>query len=92
MALRRVQRQRITTARHALRANGQREVTMVGDRGKNRGITWADRGSSTIQIGEGKKGFAGAYLVDVAGWKGKKVKGGKTDRSGSKKTASRRRR
>ena len=80
-----------TVLRMTMRANGQREVTMVGDRGPNRGQAWTDRGSSTIQIGEGKKGFAGAYLVDVAGWKGKKVKGGKTDRSGSKRTASRRR-
>jgi hypothetical protein len=80
-----------TVLRMTMRANGQREITMVGDRGKNRGKTWADRGSNTIQIGEGKKGFAGAYLVKVAGWNGKGVKGGKTQPKRSKKTASRRR-
>jgi len=82
-----------TVLRMTMRANGQREITMVGDRGKNRGAVWEERGSNTIQIGEGKKGFAGAYLVKVAGWKAKGKKGGKTQpkRSDGKKKPARRR-
>lgn len=80
-----------TVLRMTMRANGQREMTMVGDRGKNRGVTWEERGSRTLQIGQGKKGFAGAYLVKVAGWKTKGEKGGKTQPKRSEKKATRRR-
>ena len=84
-----------TVLRMTMRTNGQREITMVGDRGKNRGETWEDRGSRTIKIGGDSGGFAKEYLVKVAGWKRKKKQAGKSQpkrSDGKKKPASRRRR
>jgi len=66
-----------TILRMTMRANGQREITMAGDRGRQKTV-WADRDSKVLKIGEGDEGFAKAYLVDVAGWDGGKgKKGGK---------------
>ncbi len=87
-----------TILRMTMRANGQRELTVAGDRGMNRGKVWDDRGSNTIKIGSKKRdGFAHAYLVEIAGWDGSKdkaEKGGKSTRvrSEGKPAASRRRR
>ncbi len=71
-----------TVLRMTMRANGQRQITMAGDRGRQKTV-WAERGSNTIDIGEGKRGFARAYLVDVVGWEYGKEKDGKTQRRGS---------
>jgi len=77
-----------TVLRMTMRANGQRQITMAGDRGRQKTV-WAERGSNTIDIGEGKRGFARAYLVDVVGWKLEKERGGKSDPRGSKGKAKR---
>lgn len=66
-----------TVLRMTRRANGQRQITMAGDRGRQK-TAWAEHGSNTIDIGEGREGFARRYLVDVAGWKAKDKKDGKT--------------
>ena len=63
-----------TILRMTMRANGDREITMAGDRGRQRTV-WAERGSNLIKIGaEKKKGFAYRYLVDIAGWDADKDK------------------
>jgi len=62
-----------TVLRMTKRANGQRQLTMVGDRGReNR--AWAKRDSMTIDIDEPPQAFAQRYLVEVAGWETEKVK------------------
>lgn len=73
-----------TVLRMSKRVNGQRQLTMAGDRGREE-TNWGDRGSSVLDIGRGKRGFARAYLVDVAGWTFDKEKGGKTALSGSQR-------
>ena len=58
------------------RVNGDRELHMVGDRGREKeGGAWAELGTNVITIGEYPKGFTRRYLVDIAGWeRGKKKK------------------
>ena len=85
-----------TILRLTMRANGQRELTMAGDRGRQRTI-WDERGSKVVKLGTGKERFARAYLVDIAGWgygdsnKGAKGPESAPVRSQGKKTATRRR-
>lgn len=85
-----------TLLRMTMRANGQRQLTMAGDRGREKTL-WADRDSRIINIGTKKKdSFTQQYLIDIAGWvdtskKGKT--GGKSKpRSSTGKPASNRRR
>jgi len=73
-----------TVLRMSKRANGQRQITMAGDRGREE-TNWGERGSSVINIGRGKKGFARAYLVDVAEWTYEKEKSGKKATKASEK-------
>lgn len=76
-----------TVLRMTQRVNGQRQITMAGDRGRQRTV-WTEHGSNTIDISDGKKGFARRYLVDVVGWKLKDKKGRKTQTRGSQKKSS----
>ena len=81
-----------TLLRMTKRANGQRQLTMAGDRGRENSV-WEERGSKIINIDEPPEAFAKRYLVDVAGWKLEKKKGGKSKpRSSGKKPAGSRRR
>jgi len=49
------------------RSNGQRQLTMIGDRGRE-GI-WAEKvGGRTLNIDDMPRAFAKRYLKDVAGW------------------------
>ncbi len=57
------------------RVGGQRELHMVGDRGREKeGGAWAELGTNVITIGEYPKGFTRRYLVDIAGWERKSKK------------------
>lgn len=56
-----------TILRMSKRANGQRQLTMAGDRGREDSV-WKELGSNTINIDEPPEAFAKRYLVDVAGW------------------------
>ena len=59
------------------RVSGNRELHMVGDRGREKeGGAWDQLGTNVITIGEYPKGFTRRYLVDIAGWEksGKKKK------------------
>ena len=81
-----------TILRMTKRANGQRQLTMAGDRGRE-DSHWKELGKSTINIDEPPKAFTRRYLIDVAGWKKTGKKGGKSQpRSAGKKPASSRRR
>ncbi len=85
-----------TVARMTRRANGQRQLTIVGDRGREETV-WAKRDTTILNIDEPPKVFARRYLVDVAGWTkpSKKASGSKPQRRQGKqkaKTQGRRRR
>ncbi len=59
------------------RVGGERELHMVGDRGREKeGGAWAELGTNVITIGEYPKGFTRRYLIDIVGWEknGKKKK------------------
>ena len=75
-----------TLARMTKRANGQRQLTVVGDRGRE-DTFWDPRESRLLNIDSPPKAFARRYLVDVAGWtkESKKASGSKPRRSGGKK-------
>lgn len=83
-----------TVLRMTKRANGQRQLTMAGDRGREKkGSTWDERGSILLNIDEPPKAFTKRYLIDVAGWsKGEKKAGKSKPRSPGKKPAGSRRR
>ena len=68
------------------RVSGDRELHMVGDRGREKeGGAWAELGTNVITVGEYPKGFTRRYLVDIAGWeKGKKKKAKSAPKKGSK--------
>ena len=78
-----------TVLRMTQRANGQRQVTLAGERGKQRGQVWVDRGSVVLDIGgAGEKhgrGFTEQYLVEIAGWTMGKEKSRRNDSKRSKK-------
>jgi len=62
-----------TIFRMTKRANGQRQITMVGDRGReNR--AWGNQDSHTLNIDEPPQAFTQRYLVDVVGWETSKPK------------------
>jgi hypothetical protein len=69
-----------TVLRMTKRANGQRQITMVGDRGREHRV-WERMESRTLNIDEPPNAFAQRYLVDIAGWEqGKTPKKGKKAR------------
>ena len=81
-----------TILRMTKRANGQRQLTMAGDRGRE-DSQWDDRGKLTLDIDRPPHAFTERYLVDIAGWKLKKKKSsGSKPRSSGKKAATGRRR
>ena len=85
-----------TVGRMTRRANGQRQLTIVGDKGREETV-WAKRDTTILNIDEPPKVFARRYLVDVAGWTkpSKKATGSKPQRRQGKqkaKTQGRRRR
>lgn len=53
------------------RNNGQRQVTMIKDRGRQESIWPEVVGKNTLNIGEMPRGFAKSYLQEIAGWKKK---------------------
>ncbi len=55
------------------RASGDRELHMVGDRGRERTL-WTPRESNVIKIGMPPKSFTRRYLIDVVGWERKSKK------------------
>ena len=56
-----------TIARMTRRTNGQRQLTIVGDKGREESY-WAKQDNTIINIDEPPRVFARRYLVDVAGW------------------------
>ncbi len=59
-----------TVMRVTRRSSGMRELTMVGDRGRENRI-WANLETNTIPIGdwdEDNSGFFESYMVGIAGW------------------------
>lgn len=60
-----------TIMRMTRRANGQRQLTMIGDRNRER--IWEEKmGSRTLNIDDDpahKRAFAKRYLKDIAGWR-----------------------
>lgn len=76
-----------TIFRATKRTNGQRQITLVGDRGREGEViginshaarAWAERDSRIIDIDAPPDAFTRKYLVDIAGWEwdgiGKKAK------------------
>lgn len=58
-----------TILRMTRRANGQRQLTMVGDRGREDTV-WEERDSRILNIDDMPRGgFARRYLRDIAGWR-----------------------
>jgi len=66
-----------TVLRMTKRANGQRQITMAGDRGRESTV-WTERGSNLIDIDEPPNAFAQRYLVEIAGWQGNGETGSKS--------------
>ena len=56
-----------------MRANGDRELIMVGDRGRQRTL-WTPRDSNIIRIGDPGTSFTRRYLQDIVGWERSKKK------------------
>ena len=74
-----------TVLRMTQRANGQRQLTMAGERGIKRGKVWDDRGSLVLNVNDAPHGFTEAYLIDVAGWTMGGDEGRRNDSKSSKK-------
>lgn len=74
------------------RVSGDRELHMVGDRGREKqGGAWAELGTNVITIGEHPKSFTRRYLVDIAGWEKSKKKQPKVKAKGKKSSSPTRR-
>ena len=68
-----------TVLRMSKRANGQRQLTMAGDRGREGADSaWSERGSLIINIDEPPEAFTQKYLIEVAGWKDTEKKAAKS--------------